>query len=597
MPNSASIRVGAPGAKQAGSEIDRLHDKFTRLQKQGAKGFAIGVGAAAAVKGLSLVDSALSAGIDFMGQSMHAASDLNEQMSKSGVVFGQAGKSVQAWSKTTAESMGLSSRAALEAAGTFGQFFTGAGQSQAAAAKMSEELVGLAADLASFNNIDPSDALAKLKSGLAGEAEPLRSVGVFLTEAAVKGKAMQMGLGGVHGELTEGEKILARYKLILEQTGSAQGDFALTADGVANSERKLNAAMEDKKAKLGRDILPLEKAWLDTQLGLVDALGGLGAATELTSAALFDQKMPLEDVQALLQRLKDSWYLHITQMPAINAAYDLVTQQLKANAGAAQDDARESAHFAAEADHAARAALGLGAAADTAADGLQDARDQAKKLSHWMGGLASEADRAAASLGQALFGPGELRNQAALTKLEIKDTRAELKKLEEIKHPTRPQQEDILELRLKLDGLQTDLFETDVKLATLGDKPAKDELAAFLESKDAAIIKLGLDAQDTAAFIASLGRRTSGGGSWLPQSLGPTPVPLAAGGIVDRPTFALLGEHGPEAVVPLSGRGAIGGTVNVTLNVQGHWTPAQGAAFARDATPWIATELRRRGIL
>jgi len=41
---------------------------------------------------------------------------------------------------------------------------------------------------------------------------------------------------------------------------------------------------------------------------------------------------------------------------------------------------------------------------------------------------------------------------------------------------------------------------------------------------------------------------------------------LAAGGIVTRPTLALIGEAGPEAVIPLRGRGAAGGTViNITV--------------------------------
>jgi tape measure domain-containing protein len=41
---------------------------------------------------------------------------------------------------------------------------------------------------------------------------------------------------------------------------------------------------------------------------------------------------------------------------------------------------------------------------------------------------------------------------------------------------------------------------------------------------------------------------------------------MASGGIVTRPTFALVGEAGPEAVVPLSGRGGLGGDINVTIN-------------------------------
>ena len=42
---------------------------------------------------------------------------------------------------------------------------------------------------------------------------------------------------------------------------------------------------------------------------------------------------------------------------------------------------------------------------------------------------------------------------------------------------------------------------------------------------------------------------------------------LAQGGIVNRPTLAMLGESGPEAVIPLGrGRGGAGMTVNLTIN-------------------------------
>jgi phage-related minor tail protein len=43
---------------------------------------------------------------------------------------------------------------------------------------------------------------------------------------------------------------------------------------------------------------------------------------------------------------------------------------------------------------------------------------------------------------------------------------------------------------------------------------------------------------------------------------------LANGGIVTGPTLALIGEAGPEAVVPLDRMGSMGGN-NVTINVQG----------------------------
>ena len=88
MANNVSVGTRVTGVGKASSDLDRFRDKFEKLQKQGAKGFAIGAGAAVTAKGLSLLDTALSSTIGFMGDSVEKASDLNETMAKSGKVFG-----------------------------------------------------------------------------------------------------------------------------------------------------------------------------------------------------------------------------------------------------------------------------------------------------------------------------------------------------------------------------------------------------------------------------------------------------------------------------------------------------------------------------
>jgi phage-related minor tail protein len=65
-----------------------------------------------------------------------------------------------------------------------------------------------------------------------------------------------MGLADTSGELSEAAKLQARYAIILEQTGTAQGDFARTADGLANSQRILTAQLKDVGAALGVQLLP-----------------------------------------------------------------------------------------------------------------------------------------------------------------------------------------------------------------------------------------------------------------------------------------------------------------------------------------------------
>ncbi len=186
-----------------------------------------------------------------------AASDLEESMNKVNVVFGASATEIQAWSQTAATSFGLSRQQALEAVGTFGNLFTAMGITAEPTKDMSTGLVQLAADLASFNNIPVDVALEKLRAGLVGEMEPLRMLGVNLNAASVQAKAMEMGLADSTKELTPAMLAQARYALIMEQTTTAQGDFARTSDGMANSMRIMQADLKNAAASLGVQLLPI----------------------------------------------------------------------------------------------------------------------------------------------------------------------------------------------------------------------------------------------------------------------------------------------------------------------------------------------------
>ena len=70
--NQVRLGVGVTGAKGAAGEVDKLRDKFDRLQKQGAKGFAIGAGAAITTKAFDLMGGAVSKVTDFLGDSVAA---------------------------------------------------------------------------------------------------------------------------------------------------------------------------------------------------------------------------------------------------------------------------------------------------------------------------------------------------------------------------------------------------------------------------------------------------------------------------------------------------------------------------------------------
>jgi len=245
------------------------------------KGIGIAVVAAFAVQKVT----------SFVQGTISAASNLNETVNKSQVVFGRAADAVLKFGDTAATAMGQSKQQAIEAAASFGNLFLSAGLNQQAAANMSTGLVQLASDLASFNNIDPTLALEKLRSGLVGEVEPLRTLGVLLSEQAVSEKAVQLGLAKTTDNVSQAAKVQARYALILEQTKTAQGDFAATSTGLANATRILNASWADIEAQIGQAFLP--------------AVAGLTSALAVALPKAF--KATQDAVSSVQQTLQPFW--------------------------------------------------------------------------------------------------------------------------------------------------------------------------------------------------------------------------------------------------------------------------------------------------
>ena len=205
-------------------------------------GFGLAVGAGGIAVGLK--------------KTVEAASNLNEEIAKSQQIFGSSADEIEAWSETSAESMKVSQTEALKATGNFGAMFRTIGLGTQQTAGMSKRLAQLGADMASFNNEDPTAMLDRLRSGFAGEAEPLRRFGVLISEARVKTEAYRSGIARVGSKLTEQQKVQARYNLILRDTKLQQGDVARTGDQWAGQLRELRARIEDTAAELGQELLP-----------------------------------------------------------------------------------------------------------------------------------------------------------------------------------------------------------------------------------------------------------------------------------------------------------------------------------------------------
>lgn len=332
------------------------------------------VGAGGALKGmlrnLALVGAGFlgfTYGTELIKSSIEAATNLHEQLNKVKVVLGtEATHAVEAWADKAATGFGLAKDEALEFIGTFGALLRPLGVAQDQAGSISKTLTGLGADLASFYNTEVTDALQAIQSGLLGQARPLRRYGVALSEARVKAEAFATGLAkptvslekvkiantnvalaqgayntalAKHGkgsreamsaqnalaranlalkaalagnktELTDAQKVMARYQLIMKDTALAQGDFARTSGGLANQQRILHAQVRNLEEGVGQLLLPSvlsvvkamnkwlkedenQRRVLDTLRGVVHAVvGGVKALRDVAREIV----PPIKDV-------------------------------------------------------------------------------------------------------------------------------------------------------------------------------------------------------------------------------------------------------------------------------------------------------------
>ena len=232
--------------KSATGDVETFGDKMSKVGKI--------AGAALAAAAVAAAGFAIKIGVE----SVKAASDLSETISKVGVLFGDTSKEIENFAAEAASSLGQTKQQALDAAATFATFGKAAGLTGTDLSKFSIDFVKLSSDLASFNNTSPEQAINAIGSALRGEAEPLRAYGVLLDDASLRQAALELGIiNTTKNALTPQQKVLAAQALIYKQTGAAQGDFERTSDGLANKTRILTAQLENAKTTIGTALLPV----------------------------------------------------------------------------------------------------------------------------------------------------------------------------------------------------------------------------------------------------------------------------------------------------------------------------------------------------
>jgi hypothetical protein len=214
------------------------------------------------------------------------ASDAEETMNVLNESFGNNTQAVLEWAGTLASEVKRSEFELREMAGSIGAVLNPLMDRNAdAAANMSTNLAALAVDLGSFFNTTDADAMQALLSGITGQSEPLRRFGVVLLESTLQQFALSKGITKSTKNMTIAEKTALRYQFILDQTQSAQGDAARTAEGFANASKGVTTALRDLGTRIGLVILPAVKRMTNGVVVMVRGFAELLKNSNLLQAA------------------------------------------------------------------------------------------------------------------------------------------------------------------------------------------------------------------------------------------------------------------------------------------------------------------------
>lgn len=203
-------------------------------------------------------------GVETFKNSITLARDFNEIQSKANTIFGESSRAINDWADNAAVGFGQSKAQALDAAATFGNMFSQLGMGAGVTADMSQKMVELASDFASFHNADITQVLEAQQAAFRGEYDAVQRFVPTINAAAVEQKALAMTGKETTKELTAQEKAVAAYQLMLDNAGAAMGDFERTSGSLSNQQRVLSAQWQNLQADIGQALIPALTALVTT---------------------------------------------------------------------------------------------------------------------------------------------------------------------------------------------------------------------------------------------------------------------------------------------------------------------------------------------
>jgi hypothetical protein len=200
----------------------------------------------------------IAAGMGFaaIGKSVFSAADANETVNKFNVVFGEVANQTRKWADEYAQSIGRSEYATLGWLNSFQDVLVPMGLARDEAAGLSKEMVTLAADLGSFNNVATARAAEAMQSALVGNHEAVRMLGIQLSETQLNLVAQREGYQKNFRDLDNLTKMQLRFNEMIRQSGDAVNDATRTAMEFNNQWLRFKGNIRDVSIAMGFSFIP-----------------------------------------------------------------------------------------------------------------------------------------------------------------------------------------------------------------------------------------------------------------------------------------------------------------------------------------------------
>ena len=296
-------------------DISALRQQMGRTEQK-ANGFVSSLKNIAGITGGVMIVQQLGRAVARFGrESIAAASAAEEIRSKFQVVFGSSAREVEAWAQEYSDSLNRNVTANLSFLSSIQDTLVPLGMARDEAAEFSTNLVELATDIGSFNDMPTARVLADIQSALVGNSETVRKYGIVLNQAQLEQIAINEGLIEQGEELDPLSKAMAAYTGIVEGSADAQGDAERTMDSWANQSRQLSDSFVTLKEETGKllqeGFRPLKRLLTELISGFSSMLGQLNDMRDATDALReANETMSDEDIvkayeeqEAALQRI------------------------------------------------------------------------------------------------------------------------------------------------------------------------------------------------------------------------------------------------------------------------------------------------------